>query len=200
MPLVDRVAYGNVVESAAFTLVLLAAVNAIGGQRRVQASAALLAVPAFLSHWLTRLWPELLPVELSHFAAIAFVAFVIVHLLRFVVAAPKVTAEVLCAAISIFLLIAVAWAYLYAMLAGWDQTAFAFTSPNGGKSTLSGFLALYFSVQVITTITFGDILPVSDMARMTAIVEATTGVFYMAILISRLVGLYESKLPSDGQH
>ena len=51
-------------------------------------------------------------------------------------------------------------------------------------------MALYYSVQVITTITFGDILPVPNIARMTAIVEATTGVFYMATLISRLVGLY----------
>ena len=52
-------------------------------------------------------------------------------------------------------------------------------------------------MQVITTITFGDILPLSNIARMMTIVEATAGVFYMAILISRLVGLYASK-PQSG--
>jgi hypothetical protein len=126
-----------------------------------------------------------------------FVIFVIAHLLRFVVAAPAVNAEVMSAAISVFLLLAVAWSFLYALLDRWEPGSFTFTDASGATPSLAGFLALYFSVQIITTITFGDILPVSNIARMFAIVEATTGVFYMAILISRLVGLYASKPPSD---
>ena len=59
-----------------------------------------------------------------------------------------------------------------------------------------GFTALYFSVQILTTITFGDILPASNIARMLAIVEAAAGVFYLAIMIARLVGLYSSQPPA----
>jgi hypothetical protein len=51
-----------------------------------------------------------------------------------------------------------------------------------------------FSVQILTTITFGDILPVY-IARMLALVQSTSGVFYMAILVARLVGLYASGGP-----
>jgi hypothetical protein len=66
---------------------------------------------------------------------------------------------------------------------------------------MSGFTALYFSVQILTTITFGDILPVSNIARMLALVQSTSGVFYMAILVARLVGLYSSGGTSDrAQH
>jgi hypothetical protein len=198
MPLVDRFAYGNIIETIAFTLVLLAAVNAIGGRRRIQFTAASLAAPALLAHWLHHLWPDALPVEVRLIADILFVSYVIAHLFRFVLRAPEVNAEVMCAAICIFLLLAVAWAFLYTILARWDPNAFTITDgPAGAKPTLAGFMALYFSVQVITTITFGDVMPVSNIARMTTIVEATTGVFYMALLISRLVGLYASRPPSQ---
>lgn len=200
MPLVDRLPYGNIVETAAFTLVLLAAVNAVGGRRRIQITAAALAAPAVVMHWLHHIWPDLLPVELKLLADTLFVAYVIARLLRFVIVAPEVNAEVMCAAISTFLLLAVAWSFLYTMLARWEPGSFTFTDSSGAAPTLAGFLALYFSVQVITTITFGDILPVSNLARMFAIVEATTGVFYLAILISRLVGVYASKPPSDSQN
>lgn len=197
MPLVDRLAYGAIIETFAFTLVLLAAVNAIGGRRRIQFTAAALAAPALAAHWLHHLWPDALPVEVRLIADILFVSYVIVHLFRFVLRAPEVNVEVMCAAVCIFLLLAVAWAFLYTILARWEPNAFSITDgPAGAKPTLAGFMALYFSVQVITTITFGDVMPVSNIARMTTIVEATTGVFYMAILISRLVGLYASAPPA----
>jgi hypothetical protein len=195
MPLVDRLPYGESIETAAFTFVLLAAVNAVGGQRRIQILAGVMAAPAVLAHWLHHLWPDLVPVEVRLVADLVFVSYVIAHLFRFVLVAPVVNAEVICAAISIFLLLAVAWSFVYMMLAIWEPDSFTYTESTGDAPApqLVGFLALYFSVQVITTITFGDIMPVSNVARMLTLAEATTGMFYMAILISRLVGVYASK-------
>lgn len=197
MPLADRWRYGHLVESAFFTLGLLAAINAVGGRRQTQIAAAVLAAPALLARWFNHIWPSSLLIELSLLSAIVFVAFVIAHLFRYVISAKVVNAEVLCAALSNYLLFAVAWASLYTLQARWDPHAFSFTDPAGGEPKLANFTALYFSVQILTTITFGDILPVSNIARMTSLVEAMVGVFYMAILVARLVGLYASKAPSD---
>jgi hypothetical protein len=191
-PFVDRVAYGHLIESLVFTVVLVAGVNAVGGRRRTLLVAAVLAAPVILIRWLNHLWPELLPADLGLVTALLFVSYVLVHLLRFVIAAPVVNAEVLCAAISIYLLYAVAWGFVYTLLYRWDPSWFVFTEPTDADATLTGFTALYFSVQILTTVTFGDILPVSNIARMMALVEATVGIFYLAILISRLVGLYSS--------
>lgn len=119
------------------------------------------------------------------------------HLFRFVICATVVNLEVLCAAIANYLLLAVVWSLLYTVLALKDPGAFAFTEPSDAHAKLEGFKALYFSVQVITTTTFGDIMPISDAARMLALTEATLGLFYLAILVSRLVGVYSSDLPSD---
>jgi voltage-gated potassium channel len=59
-------------------------------------------------------------------------------------------------------------------------------------ATLDGFSALYFSVITLCTVGYGDITPVSRVARMLAMTEAITGLFYMAVLISRLVSVYSS--------
>jgi Ion channel len=197
MPFVDRLHYGELVESVVFTLALLTAVNAVGGRRRTRIAAAVLAVPALVARWLTHLWPDSLVNELSLLAAAIFVAFVIVHLFRFVVSAPVVNAEVLCAAISVYLLFAVAYSFLYSLVAWFDPKAFNFTAPAESGNTMRGFTAVYYSLETLTMLAFGDILPASNVARMLTLVQATAGIFYMAILVARLVGIYSSQPPAD---
>jgi hypothetical protein len=62
---------------------------------------------------------------------------------------------------------------------------------------MSGFTGLYFSFITLSTVGYGDIIPVSDVARMLAIVEAMFGTFYVTLLIARLVSLYSSKSPLE---
>jgi len=192
LPFVDQLAYGHFVESAVFTVVLLAGVSAVGGTRRTLVVAALLVAPALLTRWINHLWPGLVPPELNLLAAFVFVGFVIAHLFRFVMTAPTVDSEVLCAAISVYLLLAVLWSFLYTLVAHFDPDAFAFTLDAERSRSMSGFTAIYFSFEAITTIAFGDVMPVSNIARMLVLLEAVTGMFYMTIMIARLVSLYSS--------
>jgi voltage-gated potassium channel len=52
------------------------------------------------------------------------------------------------------------------------------------------FNAFYFSFVTLSTVGFGDVTPVSKLARTLAVMEAVTGTFYVAILIARLVAMY----------
>jgi hypothetical protein len=61
---------------------------------------------------------------------------------------------------------------------------------------LTCFDALYFSFGTLTTVDYGDIVPRSRVARMLAITEAATGVFYIAILIAHGRAALQS---ADGQ-
>jgi ion channel len=59
---------------------------------------------------------------------------------------------------------------------------------------MNGFNAFYFSFVTLSTAGYGDIVPVSRMARMLAVMESVTGLFYVAILIARLVTMYSSNV------
>lgn len=192
-PVVDQFSYGDLIESFAFTGVLLAGVSAVGNRRRTHAIAAMLVAPALLTRWIDHFWPGFLPTEVCQFAAILFVAYVGWHLLRFVIVAPQVNAEVLCAAISVLLLTAIIWSMFYTLLGKWDPHAFQLPTTAGEGARLDGFLAVYFSLQVITANSFGDIVPASNIARVLTLAEALVGMFYLAIFISRLVGAYTSE-------
>ena len=49
---------------------------------------------------------------------------------------------------------------------------------------------IFFSFTVLTTAGFGDITPMLIQSRFLTLIEAVTGVMYVAILIARLTGVY----------
>src|SRR5262245_26173629 len=114
-----------------------------------------------------------------------------VEFLRFILRAPRVTVQVLEAGISTYLVFGLLWALAYLMVDGLNPKAFTF-SVAGDSMAQS---AIYYSFVTLTTMGYGDITPVSRVARMLAMLESTTGVMYMSILIARLVGLYSTVTP-----
>jgi hypothetical protein len=50
-------------------------------------------------------------------------------------------------------------------------------------------LMTYFSFATLTTLGYGDVLPISGEARAAVILEAVLGQFYLAVLVARLIGL-----------
>jgi hypothetical protein len=62
---------------------------------------------------------------------------------------------------------------------------------------LEGFNAFYFSLITLSTVGYGDVAPVSRVARMLAVMEAISGLFYMAVLVSRLVAVHSAQHSSQ---
>lgn len=93
------------------------------------------------------------------------------------------TSDSLVGAIFGFFLIASVWALLYRSLEGWH--AGSFRMAEGGDLDTQ---FLYFSLVTITTVGYGDILPMTSNARVWAGLEAAVGTLYIAILIGRIVG------------
>ncbi len=197
IPFVDQLKDGLLIEAVLMTLVLLSAVLSVGGRRRTLITAAVLVAPALVGTWMDHLRPDLLPRDLRLVASIVFVAFVIVHLLGFILRAPRVSADVLYAAISIYLMLAILWSFAYTLVARLVPGSFVFPVASDPHRSMGRFEALYFSLGTLTTVDYGDIIPVSNVARMLAMLEAITGVFYLAILIARLVSLYSSNQPGQ---
>jgi Ion channel len=198
-PFVEQISYGRIIEAALLTLVLLSAVPAIGGGRRTMIWAIVLVIPAIVGKWANYATPGRFAPEAGLVPALAFVLFVVFHLLRFILRAPRVNSEVLCAGISTYLLLGLLWMFAYLLVARMVPNSFAFTSgPASGQSML-GFNGLYFSLITLSTVGYGDIVPLSPAARMLAMTEAMTGTIYVAVLISRLVALHSSARAHDGR-
>jgi len=104
-PFVGQLPGGASIDALLMTVVLFSAVLAIGERVRTLRLAALLVAPAVVARWLHHFRPDLLPQAVYLILALVFIAFVVVRLLRFVLRASLVNAEVLCAGIVIFLML-----------------------------------------------------------------------------------------------
>ena len=189
-PFVEEVKGGDVIVSILLSLVLLSAVVAVADRKGVFFIALLLAIPAIGGRWINHFWPSLVPPSVFLTAGLILIAFVVANLLHFVLRSPSVDVEVLCASISAYLMLGLMWTVAYWLV---DQLtpggAFSFNT-NTGKQSMNGFNAFYFSFITLSTVGYGDITPVSRIARWLAATEAMTGLLYVAVLIARLVSLY----------
>ncbi|MGQ0635645.1 MAG: potassium channel family protein [Planctomycetaceae bacterium] len=198
-PFLGETRNSHLIEAVLITLVLLLGVMAVGGRRKTLITAAVLVTPAFIGTWVQRIWPGSLPVEITLTAAIIFVAFVAAHLLYFILWTPRVDSEVLCAAISTYLLLGLLGAFAYSLVALLVPDSFDFNPNVGANREMKGFDALFYSFGTLAPINYGDIVPVSNAARILTMVQATCGVFYVTMLVARLVALYaeDSRRQSD---
>ena len=129
-----------------------------------------------------------------------------VGVLAFAFRAERPTMDGIFAMVVAYLLIAMLFTELYYLTLVWDPQAMHLLKPfeDMKPSELRGEL-LYFSMVTISTVGYGDVLPVSSTARMLAVIEAVIGQFFVAVLVGMFVGLYASQLfasrrsPSKGQ-
>ena len=99
----------------------------------------------------------------------------------------EIDSEALSAAAAVYLLFGLACGGIYAAISIWVPGGLEFTGldkdPGIHEHT-------YFSFVVLTTIGFGDVVPRDALNRSMAMLEGIAGLFYLAIVISRLVSLY----------
>lgn len=168
-------------------LILVTAVAAVQRSRLSLAVAILLGLPALAF--------QILAIDSGtgrHFALswgfnAAFYAFTTAHLLRYVLRQGAMTADKLYGAVAAYIMIAILFAFLHGVLQYFYPGAYLL---QGGEKALDMSEMIFFSFTVFTTAGFGDITPAEIHSRFLTLLEAITGVMYVAILIARLTGVY----------
>ncbi len=125
------------------------------------------------------------------FTVLAYFFLLIVFILIQVFREGPVTAHRVRGAIAVYLLIGITWSIIYQLIALFIPGAFSFPqsmTSNPGEREYRAVLT-YFSFVTMTTLGYGDIVPVHPVPRMFAIFEALIGQLYPATLLARLVSL-----------
>jgi hypothetical protein len=102
---------------------------------------------------------------------------------------PKITASVISEAFIGYLVIAIAFSQLYAILNVYLGVPFNQVIPPWKTSTL-----LYFSMITLSSVGYGGIVPVNPYLRIAAALESMVGIFYVAVVVARLVSSYRPKV------
>lgn len=88
--------------------------------------------------------------------------------------------------ISIYILLGFFWAILYMTLVFVDPDAISNINSTEGTA---GFECYYYSFTTLTTLGYGDIVPVAKYARILAMLEAIAGPVYLAIFVAQIIGM-----------
>lgn len=122
-------------------------------------------------------WPDVL--SLLAFAMIFFI------LLSQIFALGRVTPARIQGAVAAYLSLGFMWAHAFAITARINPASFK----SSGAPAYSIFDWVYYSFATLTTLGYGDIVPVSQTSRALSVAEALTGQLYLAVMLAQLVSL-----------
>lgn len=133
--------------------------------------------------WIQMVW---------NFSVLTQLILLITLLIIFIIQSHTVTREVLFAAIAIYFILAALFALVYGVIESLSPGAFV--SSSGAAITWQRLT--YFSLVTISTLGYGDIVPVAPAAQSLSAMQASLGTLYIAILIGRFVSLYQQEAQS----
>ena len=116
----------------------------------------------------------------------AFFALTAASLFSYLRNSPIVTQAQLYTAVNIYLLLGLLWTTLYLAIYAFHPDSIQLGShPTQPESQL-----LYFSLVTLSTIGYGDIVPLSGEVRIVSALEGVTGVLYIAVTVAILVNRF----------
>jgi len=165
--------------------------------RSISVALAILAI-GLQAVWLSTHNKTVDTVFIAVFAA--FCLYTASVILRRVLSSGPVLADMVHAALSVYILLALFWAAAYVLIEIISPGAFSLgaVAPGAPMQLTGAYLfadMLHLSIATLTSTGYGDITPVAPFARSLSQLEQLMGVFYIAVLISRLIGLYQSQPP-----
>jgi len=175
-------------------LTFVAAVYAVSDKRTQWITGLFLAVPAAVLNTLFTFHPGSSSLAVPSLAStLIFLGFTLVSLLRAVLRTETVTRDTIYGALSVYLLMAFAWGIAYLLLETLQPGGLALDAARHPNHKVDWSDCMFYSFVTLTSLGYGDMVPVSAQCRSLSILEAVSGIMYVAVLVARLVGLYSAR-------
>ncbi len=189
VPILNRFVAARIFLDIFLTAIAISMVYIIS-HKKVQVIAGLfLAIVMLASLWLQYSYQNKGIAAIGMIAGVLFIAVVITGIMVFVLKSEEVNREIIYAAMLLYLLAALMWAFVYTFLELIDPASF-----NIDLSRPEGYLLVfqYYSFVTITTLGYGDVTPVTEVAKAFAVLEAVVGQLYLVVAVAWLVGMHVS--------
>jgi hypothetical protein len=126
--------------------------------------------------------------EIAQLSALAFLVLSAAVSIRQVFRRDRVDLNKVIGALCVYLLLGAIFSLLYSLLDQWMPGSFSgFEQREGYAVTWRYF---YLSFVTLTTLGYGDVLPMNEYAETLVVIEAVAGQFYLAVLVAGLLGAY----------
>ena len=137
--------------------------------------------PEFIVHWC---------LFVTSLACALFILMAILAISRNVFFTDRITTNLIVGSICVYMLIGMYFSFIYAAQVLLLPHSIQINGMPMVQSAKGFSEFLYFSYTTLTTLGYGDIVPTTPIARMTAALEAMIGPVYLAIIVARLVGMH----------
>ena len=196
----DQPLMGGLVLSVLLSVLLLSALYLVAYQLRELLTGIAIAIPVMLALWWNALLPEPWGVYVANGLYLLFICYIGLLIGRFLFETDRISLDMIIASVCLYLLIGLLWAFIYQMIEVGSSGSFRFVEVEASlmepvRHMLSQFT--YYSYVTLSTLGYGDITPVTRLARSWAVLETLAGQFYLAVVIARLVGLYITRRDND---
>jgi hypothetical protein len=187
-PLVDVGLLVRPLLGMVFLVISLAGLYVLGASSRIVLMILVLGWIVFALQTTMLLWPSDTAAILNEVAAVLFMLALCVVLLRRVMGPGRVTTNRIIGAVVVYLLFAIQFAFLFALIERLSSGAFVM-GPEPSASSWTGWRFFYLSMITLSSLGLSDITPVHAFARSLVMLEALLGQLYMTVLLARLVSL-----------
>lgn len=179
---------GALLTESAVAASFIAALVAVGSSPRLFRIAMVLVAMNVAATALWLVTDSVVASRTANAAGFAFLCTLALTAMRAILEPGPVTLDKMMGALCIYLLIGIGWAELYQLLISFDPHAFSGIGDQAGH--LLSWRMNYFSFVTLTTLGYGDILPVTALAQSITVIETLIGQLYLAVLVAALVSSY----------
>jgi hypothetical protein len=189
-PAASELGAGRWVGAICLSLIAVSSVLTSFRRRYLRVAARTTAVAVLLVQWLELATSWRATVLVNTVADAVLVSFLTAAVATQVFKRGPVSPHRIRGAIVVYLLIGALFGFVYQFLVLVDPDAIRLASETSMRDLQAIRRELsYFSFVTLTTLGYGDIAPVSPVARSLVTLEAMTGQLYIAITIARLVSI-----------
>ena len=193
----DRPTYGSLMILVVFSILIAAAVFAASEKRNAVVITIILTASSIILQALFITTKSKALILANLILEIVVIGYVVIVILKHIFTRNRVTVDTISAALCSYLLIGFLWALVYFMYELLMPGSFSPSPIMEGQVSLAKIgdvptmfqLYLYYSLVTLTTLGYGDVIPISPTMRMCAAIEAFMGQIFIAVLVARLVAL-----------